>query len=272
MKTRIKLWVKIVIFLIILITTIFIYGRFINTSGFIVKEYSIKGNVPSEFKIIQISDINYKHTTNKKDLKNIINKINFIDPDIVIFTGDLLNESITYSENDINDITKLLNKIDAKIDKIAIKGEEDDNEYFEKIMNDSNFTILNNDYKLIYKKIKTPILIAGINDTNENIDNIYEYLNNNNIFSILLLHKPDNIKDINYNKFNLIFSGHSINGYINIPGIKNLFLEEGSKKYYEEYYKIDNTKLYISNGIGTKNIKFRFLNKPSINFYRIIKK
>ena len=30
--------------------------------------------------------------------------------------------------------------------------------------------------------------------------------------------------------------------------------------------------MYISNGIGTKNIKFRIFNKPSINFYRIKKK
>ena len=36
-------------------------------------------------------------------------------------------------------------------------------------------------------------------------------------------------------------------------------------------YKLNNTDLYISGGIGTLNYKLRFNNKPSINFYRIVK-
>ena len=39
--------------------------------------------------------------------------------------------------------------------------------------------------------------------------------------------------------------------------------------YYDEYYKLDSTKLYVSGGIGTNNFKFRFNNKPSINLYRL---
>lgn len=272
MKTRIRLWVKIVFFVIIFTITIFIYGRLINTKGFNVREYAIKDNLPNDYKIVQISDINYKRTTDKKDLEKIIDRINFIKPDIVVFTGDLLNNSINYSNEDIEDITKLLNKIDVTIDKLAIKGEEDNNKYFDTIMNNSGFIILNNEYKLIYNNSKTPIMIAGINNIKDNFDSTLDYLNSNDIYSILLIHKPDEIKKIDYNKFNLILAGHSLNGYINIPILKNLFLPDGATDYYQEYYKLDNTKLYISNGIGTKSIKFRILNKPSFNFFRLIKK
>ena len=41
------------------------------------------------------------------------------------------------------------------------------------------------------------------------------------------------------------------------------------KKYYDEYYELDNTKLYISSGIGTNTFKFRFNSKPSFNLYRL---
>ncbi len=43
------------------------------------------------------------------------------------------------------------------------------------------------------------------------------------------------------------------------------------KKYYENYYKVNDTDLYVSSGIGESRINFRLFNKPSINFYRINK-
>ena len=67
----------------------------------------------------------------------------------------------------------------------------------------------------------------------------------------------------------LILSGHSINGSINIPIIKKTLLPEGALNYYEEYYKINNTDIYISNGIGVNNLNFRLFNKPSFNLYRL---
>ena len=263
MKIRIRLWVKITSLIIILFTMLFIYGRFINTKGFKVFEYSISDNIPNSFngfKIVHISDINYKHTTSYNDLKKIIKRINLINPDLVIFTGDLLNINIKYSEKDIKDLIKLLSSIKANIGKYAINGEEDlEFDEFEQILNNSNFTLLNN-YELIYNKSSDKILLTNV-DTNEY----------NDLYKIFIIHKPDDIDNINYDKYNLILAGHSINGYINIPYIKNLFLTEGSKKYYNNYYKLNNTLFYISNGIGTKEYKFRILNKPSFNLYRLKK-
>ena len=36
--------------------------------------------------------------------------------------------------------------------------------------------------------------------------------------------------------------------------------------------KIDNTKLYISGGIGNSVLNFRLFNKPSFNLYRLVDK
>lgn len=270
MKIKIRLWVKITIAIIILISLIYVYGRYIDTYGFKVNEYKIEASVPDSFnglKIVHISDINYLHTTSKKDLIDIVNKINLINPDIVVFTGDLLNIHIKYSNKDYNNLTKILSKIKAKIGKFAINGEEDKPfDKFNDIIKNSNFTLLNNSYEYIYNKTTEPIIIAGINDNYNNDINI-----NNGIYSILLIHKPDYIDAFDYSSYNLILAGHSLNGYVNIPGIKNIFLEKGSKKYYDSHYILNNSNLYISNGLGTKNIKFRILNKPSFNFYRINK-
>ena len=54
-----------------------------------------------------------------------------------------------------------------------------------------------------------------------------------------------------------------------LPFMGPIFIYEGAKKYTESYYKIDNTEIYISNGLGTTQNDFRFNNRPSINFYRL---
>ena len=46
---------------------------------------------------------------------------------------------------------------------------------------------------------------------------------------------------------------------------------DGAKKYDQDYYEIDNSKLYISSGLGTQN-GIRLFCRPSINFYRLSNK
>ena len=280
MKIRIRKWVKITFLLIIILCSIFLYSRYINTKGLKVKEYSVvDSKLPNNFyglKIVQISDIHYKVTTDYDDLKKIVNEINLLKPDIVILTGDLFDENITYDQNDFNDLTEILKSIDYNIQKYAIKGEDDlkfDN--WENIINDSDFKNINNSYELVFSNGIEPILLIGIesnyenNNIEETLNNIYSEINLEYNFSILVIHEPDIIDYIDYSKFNLILAGHSHNGQIVIPFIGGIIKDKYAKKYYKDYYELNNTKLYISSGIGTSKYKFRFLNKPSINLYRL---
>ena len=281
-KKRIKMrrWVKILLLIITIFSILLIYSRYIGTKGIITKETSIiNSNLPESFyglKIVQISDIHYNITTNKKDLKIIVNEINKLKPDIVVLSGDLFDKNIKYNKKDFEDLTKILSSIDYNIGKYAIKGEQDLSiKNWENVITNSNFIDINDKYELIYSNGIEPILLVGIssnyekNHIKDTIKNIYTNLNTNYKFSILALHEPDFINDIDYSKFNIILAGHSHNGQINIPFIGGILKNKYSKIYYEEFYELGNTKLYISSGIGTSKYKFRFLNKPSINLFRL---
>ena len=270
---KLRLWVKLVFILIILSCSLFFYSRYINTKGLRVKEYSIiNSNIPSSFygfKIVHFSDIHYKVTTDLTDLKQMVEKINVLKPDIVIFSGDIFDKEIKYTKKDYEDLTNIFKSINYNIGKFAIKGDNDiDNNNWDDIINNSDFTDLNDTYNLIYYKGNDPILITGISSNLKN--NHMEVLNdikNNHKYSILVLHEPDYI-DSNTN-YNLILAGHSLGGRINIPYIGGIIKDKGSITYYQDYYKLKNSDLYISSGIGTSIYKFRFLNMPSINLYRL---
>jgi len=277
MKLRLKSWVKFVLFLILISSFFILYSRYIGTNGLKIKEQSIiDSKLPDNFyglKIVQISDIHYKVTTNNEELQKIVNEINLLKPDIVILNGDLFNKNINYSKDDYNDLTKILDDINCNIGKYAIKGDNDKNiSKWETIINDSDFVNMNDTYEFIYSKGLEPILLVGINSENnmkKNINKIYEEINQKYDYSILMLHKPDSINKIDYSKFNLILAGHSLNGQIKLPWVGGLIKPSGAKIYYDEYYELDDTKMYISGGIGTNKYKFRFNNRPSINFFRL---
>lgn len=264
---------KIIFLLLLLIFSLFYYMRFYEVKKIKVKEIKIEDKkITKEFnglKLIHISDIHYLMTTEYKDLNKIVNKINYINPDILVITGDLLDKSITYTNKDYNSLIKLLNKINVNISKYYIKGDQDYKfKEIEKIYNDSNFINLTNSQDNIYLSNNNYITIKGYGSS---LKDDFKYKeNSNNNYTISLIHEPDNadlIKDSN-----LILAGHSNNLQINIPIIKKIFIKDGCKKYYDNYYKVNNTKLYINSGIGTTNFKLRLFNPPTINFYRLVNK
>jgi predicted MPP superfamily phosphohydrolase len=94
--------------------------------------------------------------------------------------------------------------------------------------------------------------------------------NQDNIFTISLIHQPDMVTDIlSQYSVDLALAGHSLGGQINIPGIGGLFKIDGANKYINDYYQINNTDLYVSSGLGTRKYPYRFLNHPSISLFRL---
>ena len=278
-------FINIIIFLVIIFILFCLYARCFETKQLIIKEYKVQSDIlPSNFdgiKIVHISDIFYYSTTFEEDIKKIVKQINLIKPDILVFTGNLISPSSTLKEEDKNIIIDLFNQIDTNLGKYAVKGNYDyklDN--YEEIMKESGFILLENSYDLIYNSGYTPIFISGLSSSTKSVvdiplafayyDNLEENINNAE-YKIVLFSESDLADDlINYDSsINLMLSGNSLNGYINIFNLNKYLTVEGSKKYYKNEYMLGNIYLFVSSGIGTNYIKYRFNNMPSINVYRL---
>ncbi len=283
---KLKYKFLIIIFLLFLLAGItYLYAMYIGTKGFKIKEYKIKSSTISEdyngLKIAHLSDIHYGNKSiTKKDLENIVKKINSLKPDIIVLTGDLVDKDINSKQYE--DLVDVLSKLEATINKYAIDGNHDYSyKKWSSLIEDCDFVNLNDTYDVIYNNSYDSIFIAGISNntyTTKNIKDksevILDYLNSeeyNSTYSILLMHEPDYIDDIDYSKFDIVMAGHSHNGQVRIPIFGAIILPDGSKQYYKEHYTLNNTDLYISSGIGTSTLPIRLFNRPSANFYRIVK-
>ena len=133
----------------------------------------------------------------------------------------------------------------------------------------SNITLLKNETTYIYNENNDKISLTGLESKlkNMDIDTAYASLEDNT-YHITMVHEPDAILDVLEQKksSSLILAGHSINGSINLPGIKQLLHPVGASEIKEK--DMINHNIYISNGIGVNNINFRLFNTPSINLYR----
>ncbi len=277
MKNKI---LKFILIILLIVLSIILYGVYMEPKTFKTNEIKIKSNIPDNydgFKIMHISDIHYGRTVAKDMLEDITKEVNLNKPDIIVITGDIFNNKVTYSDDDITNITNALKNMEARIGKYIIKGDNDSNEKWEEVVTNSEFTNLNDTYNLLFDTDSTPILISGVSsnskygEINEKLATIDEKTQNiNACYSILIMHEPDYVDNIDVNKYNLILAGHSLGG-INIPIKGKVNLPIGAQKYTNGHYKINDTDLYVSNGLGTDNLKFRFMNRPSINFYRITK-
>lgn len=263
------------IWLLLIIGILFIYARYLGTSNLVIKEYSIiNEKIPLNFhglKIVQFSDLHYGTTIKEEELKNVINKINELNPDIIFFTGDLIDNSYKISEDEEKLITEELNKLKPNIGIYAVRGNHDINDNFENIIKNTNIELLNNQNKLLYfNNSSNPIMLIALDDNlkgTQNIDNAFNF-EDNDYYKILITHEPDDYDKLPKN-VNLFLAGHSHLGQVRLPFIGSVYNMEGAKKYKEEKYDIDETNLFISGGLGTTKIKYRFLDKPSINFFRL---
>jgi len=281
-KKRLSFWIKFSIFIIIFLILFLFYNCYIATTKIIVREDRVvSSKLPTNFdgiKIVQFSDLHYGTSVSLEELKSLVKLINSRNPDIVVFTGDLIHKNYTLDSKEQEKITNQLKKINASIGKYAIMGDEDTTN-FTTIFNQSEFVILDNDYDLIYKDNNNPILIVGIGSLlRENIDvtKAFEYFSqttyNSNIYVIALFHEPDTADSIRDFPVDLMLAGHSHNGYITIPGLGAFIKKEGAKKYSQRFYKLDNSRLYISSGIGTDGLGIRILCHPSIQLLRLSSK
>ena len=279
-KKKFHKFLNFILFVIILSLGIVFYSKYVGVKGLIVKEYRVESNILTKnfsgLKIVHFSDLLYKSTVDRDDIKKLINKINTLRPDIIVFTGDLINKNVKITNDDREFIINSLTKMHASIGKYAVYGDYDysiDN--YESIMTKSNFKVLNNSYDEVLYKTDEPLYVVGLPSSIKDTVKINEafsfYKDEDRRYIICLVHDGQTIKyldDSNY-EVDLILGGHSLNGSVVIPYYGPLFVDKESGNYYQEEYTKGITKIFISSGIGTNKYSYRFNNKPSINLYRL---
>lgn len=233
-------------------------------------------HIPNGFsgmKIVQFSDTHLGFQYDLKHLESAVVKINNLKPDVIVFTGDLLD--IPDQFNELHEISPILKKLEAPLGKYCIFGNHDHggngSSSYKLIMEESNFTLLQNSNRKITLSNEEFIYIAGIDDAMLGFPQWEETLQNipKEAYSILLSHAPDFADRANEESVDLQLSGHSHGGQVQIPLIGALVTPPFAKRYYEGMYNLTNVQLYVNRGLGTTRLPYRFLSRPEISVFTL---
>ncbi len=259
---------KVNLFLIASALILTVYALYEGTKVPDIKEINITSDkVAENKKIVLLTDIHIHRVINPEKVKKTIEKVNSLDPDIILLAGDIVDDS----KDKISDITNLLKKLKAKQGIYFVSG----NHEFYAGYRDSLVTL----QRLGFKSLENSgialkdIYIAGIPDwrTAQRIGLIISLdaaLKNSTPqqFKILLSHTPVNFGK--ENNVDLIVSGHTHGGQI-FPFHVLSWLQN---QYLSGMYNLENdTKLYVSRGAGQWGPQMRLFAPSEITLINLTK-
>ena len=169
-----------------------------------MKEYGVKTSIPASYhglKIVHFSDVHFGRTINKNRLENIVQEINLLRPDLVFFTGDLIDKDVAATENTKEYLSTVLKKISTTYGKYAVTGNHDYYYDYKTIMEKSDFIVLNNENDVIYNQNQDPIFIGGLESEsggNMNVNAMAAPLKEGTYqgYKIVIMHTPDSFDKI----------------------------------------------------------------------------
>ncbi|WP_249869931.1 metallophosphoesterase [Oceanobacillus saliphilus] len=227
-----------------------------------------------DFKIIQFSDTHVGFHFSLNQLEELATKINSLNPDIIVFTGDLVDEPNNYNWDPR--LAKILQSLEANQGKYWIYGNHDHGGYgtdiVREVMEQSQFHLLQNSNVPITID-DAQITLAGIDDVMLGVPDLDEALHDTDpeLFTILLAHEPDYADKASHYPIDVQMSGHSHGGQVRFPFIGDLYTPAFAENYVQGKYSLNNEQLtlYVNSGIGTTRLPYRFLCKPELHVYTL---
>jgi uncharacterized protein len=234
------------------------------------------------FRVAHISDIHMDEFTEPLYLRDVVRRINRMNPDAVFLTGDYVTHGIgsrKYAIGAAWQCANVLNELHCR-QRFAALGNHDvmvgDIQVAE-ALNANGIHALVNSY-LPIERGGSRFWIAGVHDPvmcrqdpeaaiPPSIRNVpHEPV-------ILLSHAPDYADQLLNlppgQAVSLMLSGHTHGGQIRMPFLHPIYLPGLGYKYLEGWFQLGRMQLYVNRGIGAVGLPFRFNCPPEISLHTL---
>ena len=225
----------------------------------------LKG-LPAEmdgFKLVQLSDLHFGMLTENGKLSRVMERVNELKPDLIVITGDLVDEGVSHME----EMAQPLRQLKSRQGVLAVTG---NHEYYAgvnravEIMKNAGIEVLRNEMKVLpsglqFLGVDDPTGSRRMGEPAADLEKQLSRLDREKP-SILLYHQPIHFEIAASFGVGLQLSGHTHGGqlypiiyisrmiYPRIPGL----------------HQIGESKMYVSRGAGTWGPPMRLGSPPEI--------
>ncbi|MDZ7715943.1 MAG: metallophosphoesterase [Balneolaceae bacterium] len=222
-------------------------------------------------KIVHITDIQGDRYTGAEEIVNYVNRVNELDVDLIIFTGDL----ISYGTDYIEMAAREFSKVKSTYGTFAVVGDHDfwaGLEHVEPALEDRGIPLLRDENEIISIK-QDSLLLTGITQVYSKRANPQEVdsltkVNPGLSFKILASHQTSDIliDEAQENDYRLFLTGHTHGGQIRVPFMFMAFsASDMETEYVNGPYWLEDLLINVNNGLGFTLGPVRYNAPPNIS-------
>ncbi len=228
------------------------------------------------FRIAQLSDLHYDDHFSVVPLRNAINIVNGLQPDLIVVTGDFVTSRgrragravAVQAAKVIEPCAQLLVQMHARSGTLAALGNHDvdaDAAYIIEALQSHDIPVLRNRSVPLEREGKR-LWLCGVDDIltgKPRLDLALKDIPADEPV-VLLAHEPDWADYVANHPVDLQLSGHSHGGQIRIPFLGAPYLPPLARKYPWGLRRIGGLTLYTNAGIGTIEVPTRINCPPEV--------
>ncbi len=271
------------------------WGALVNRLDVEVKPVNIEiTDLPESFesyRIVQISDLHVGSYFNTKYVHRLVKSINELAPDLIVFTGDIVNRRT----NEIYPFVDALSSLKASDGVVSILGNHDYGDYYNwdsdsakiqslnemiEVQKQMGWNLLLNEHLFLHQGSDS-IAVIGVENVGDPPFTVYGDLKasypdlSDNVVKILLSHNPvhwaNEIANKNDVNIDLTLSGHTHAMQIELLGLSpaKIRYDNWGGLYFDDEKK---HKLYVNVGVGTVALPMRLGATPEVTLFTLTRK
>ena len=232
----------------------FIYARFFH-----IKNYRKNtGKLDKTYRVVQLSDIHVGSIIGPHYIGRMVKKVNELNADMIVITGDIFNHGGVYECRDIGKATKEFAKLKAKDGIFAVKGNHDpdvDEPGMAKFIRETGMTFIDNDtYTNEHVTLVGRTGLVTDYTLRKDMKSLMEGVKHDRPV-IVLDHDPRGADDASKYGCDIVFSGHTHRGQF-FP-MTALSKRHNKKEYFYGRVEFGKTTSICSSGAGSFQLPIR---------------
>jgi predicted MPP superfamily phosphohydrolase len=271
---------KVVVALIIVIFSYTGFKVYSDTTGIKTQKITLQidqlPNTLNGFKIIHITDLQGDEYTGREEIARYIQKANDQNPDLIVFTGDL----ISYGTDFIKMSAEEFGKSNAKYGTYAVVGDHDywaglDN--IEPALAEQDIPLLQDENQVVHIDSTLNIVITGITEvySKDSDPAVVDSLTNSAQDAAVKIMASHQVKDhlissAQNNGYDMLLAGHTHGGQVRVPFMGMSFsASERETEYVSGLYREEDLSINVNNGLGFTLAPIRYNAPPNISVIKL---
>ncbi len=231
-------------------------GHWLEPTWLRVRSFQLPGPAVG-LKVVQFTDVHHKGDVGY--FRKVIERINSLKPDVVLFTGDLIEERDHQRE-----ALECVSKLQAPV--YGIPGNHDywakaEFDEFRKVFKASGGDWLMDEERTV---LGGKLHLVGVTG-----GKIPPFTLQPGVRNILLSHYPSWIEKLGTTKFDLTLSGHSHGGQVRLPFYGPLLVPFNVGSFDMGWYETPAGPMYVNPGIGCFYLNIRFNCRPELTVFDV---